>query len=57
VAGGLHDQPAGRWMAQQRAAYLWWLLETVASVTNWVTEKRLTSGDLETYELLKNLRA
>ena len=33
VTGGVWDQPAGAWQAQQRAGYVWYLLEQEASVT------------------------
>jgi hypothetical protein len=29
VAGGLYDQPAGKWFAVQRAGYIWQILEDV----------------------------
>lgn len=33
VPGGVWDQPAGAWQAQQRAGYVWYLLEQEASAT------------------------
>ncbi len=48
VAGGMLDQPAGTWQAQQRAGYVWYLLEQEASVTKDMSlDKLLKPADLK----------
>ena len=48
VAGGIADQPAGAWLAQQYAGWIFYLCEQQAEATDaYPLDKRLKASDLK----------